>query len=84
MFNSLFSRTPLVSLHQKSQTILDFNEAKNGVAVATAEPCANHLTSLQTENHARSLNLLQTDALPDAKPTVSKHRRHLVNVFNNY
>ena len=39
----------------------------------------NHMqiicTSLQTDNHAStsSLNFYRTDALPDAKPTVSKH-----------
>jgi len=37
-------------------------------------------TSLQTDNHARTwlLNFYRPDALPDAKPTVSKHRRQLL------
>ena len=37
-FNGLFSRTPWVSWHQKVVTILDFNEARDGVAVASAGP----------------------------------------------
>ena len=37
-------------------------------------------TSLQTDNHARtrSLNFYRPDALPDAQPTASKHRRQLL------
>jgi len=36
-FNGLFSRTTWVSQHQKGQTNLDFNEARDdGVAVASA------------------------------------------------
>ena len=37
-------------------------------------------TSLQTDNHTNtpSLNFYRPDALSDAKPTVSKHRRHIV------
>jgi len=43
-FNSLFSRTNLVSRYQKGRTILDFNEARDdGVAVASAVSYANHL-----------------------------------------
>jgi len=39
LINSLSSRTTWVSQHQKS----DFNEARDGVAVASAGPHANHL-----------------------------------------
>jgi len=43
-FNSLFSRTTWVSQHQKDQTYLDFNEARdNEVAVASAGPYGIHL-----------------------------------------
>jgi len=35
-------------------------------------------TSLQTDNHASTspFSFYRLDALPDAKPTMSKHRRH--------
>jgi len=43
-FYSHFSRTIWISWHQKDQTILDFNEARDDeVAVASAGPYANHL-----------------------------------------
>jgi len=43
-FIGLFFRTSLVSRHQKGETILDFNEARDdGIAVASAGPDANHL-----------------------------------------
>jgi len=37
-------------------------------------------TLLQTDNHTNtsSLNFYRPDALPDAQPTVSKHRRQKV------
>ena len=40
-------------------------------------------TSLQTDNHAStsSLSFYRPDALPDAQPTVSKHRRYNVDVI---
>jgi len=42
-FNGFFSGTTRVSRHQKVKAILDFNEARDdGVAVASAEPYANH------------------------------------------
>jgi len=40
----LFFRTTRVSWHQKGETNLDFNDTRDdGVAVASTEPCANHL-----------------------------------------
>jgi len=41
-------------------------------------------TSLQTDNHTNtpSLNFYRPDALSDAKPTVSKHRRHIVTLLS--
>ena len=40
-------------------------------------------TSLQTDNHAStsSLSFYRPNALPDAQPTVSKHRRYNVDVI---
>jgi len=44
LFNGLSSRTIWVSRHQKSNTISDFNEARDdGVAEASAGLYANHL-----------------------------------------
>jgi len=40
-----------VSQYQKSKTNLDFTEAKQRVAVASAQPYAN-LNLTQTDNHA--------------------------------
>jgi len=54
-FNSIFSSTTCISWHQTRQTHLDFNEARDGVALASAGPSASHLhqcTSRQTDNHA--------------------------------
>jgi len=58
-FNSLFSRTPWVSRHQKGKP--DFTGARDdGVAVAST---ANHF---QTDNDASTLSLhfYRLDALP--------------------
>jgi len=54
--------------------MLGFNEARDdGVALASAEPYANHLTSLQTDNHTStsSFNFYRPHALPAAK--LSRH-----------
>jgi len=42
-FNSLFFKTTWVSWHQKRNTNLHFNEARDEVAAASAGPYANHL-----------------------------------------
>jgi len=43
-FNGLFARTTGVSRSPERLNYLDFNEARNdGVRVASAGPCANHL-----------------------------------------
>jgi len=40
-------------------------------------------TSLQTDNHAStSVNCCRPDALPDAQPTVSKHRTQVMSLQN--
>jgi len=42
-FNGLFSRKTWVSKNHEGKSILDINEAKcDGMAVASAEPYANH------------------------------------------
>jgi len=55
-FNSLFSRTTWVSLHQKGYTNLDFNEATDdGVAVALDGNMQIICILLQIDNHASTL-----------------------------
>jgi len=79
-FNGNFSRTTLVSQHQKRYTNRDFNKAEDdGVAVASAEPYAIICTSLQTDNYAStsSFNFYKPDAVPDVQPTVSNHWRQI-------
>ena len=74
--NDLFYKTTSVSQHQKDKPIWIFNEARDDRVAVIAEPYANHCALLQTDNHAStsSLNFVcRSDALPDAKPTVSKH-----------
>jgi len=64
-----------VSQYQKGKTNLDFLEARDSEwqwhQLGHMQVC----TSLQTDNHASTppLSFLQTDALPAAKPTASKH-----------
>jgi len=42
-YNGLFSGTNSVNWHQKGETVLNINEARDdGVAVASAGPFANH------------------------------------------
>jgi len=70
------SLTAWVRWHQKGKTSLDFNEARDGVTVASAGPYADHCFSFQTDNHASSssLNFSQLpDTLCYAEPTMSKH-----------
>jgi len=53
------------------------------VAVASAGPYANHMTSLQTDNYVLTSSLIfyQPDDLPDAQSTVSKHRKHTIYIL---
>ena len=72
----LFSMTTLVSRHQTGRTILGFNEARDdGVAVASAGPCVNHLY-FAPDRQPHQYLIIQffywMDALPAAQPTVSK------------
>jgi len=79
-FDGLFSSTTWVSRHQKSYTILNFNEAgDDAVAEASAGPLCKSFVPRST--HARQHLIAQffyrADVLPDAQPTVSKHCRQL-------
>ena len=76
LFNGLFSMTTWVSQYQKNKTILGLNEAIDGVLGCSgiswtickqSAPRSRQLTT-PTSHHFRP------DALPDAQPTVSKHR----------
>jgi len=79
-FNGLLSWTTWVTWvgrHQKAKSYLDFNKARdNGVAVASAgpqyksfAPCSRQI--IMSEPHHSIFYRL--DAVPDAKPTVSKN-----------
>ena len=69
-FNDPFSGTTQVSWYQKGKTNLDFTEARDRVAVASAGPYASlHLTP---DNHASTppLSFLQAGC-PSCRPTNS-------------
>jgi len=79
-FSGLFSRTTWVSRYQKDKTSLDLNEARDDRvwdAVASAGPYANNLHHLAPDRlphqHLNTQFFYRQQALPDAKPTVSKH-----------
>ena len=69
-FNGLFSRTTWVGRYQK-ETILDFAEARDDrVAVASAEPYANHflLTPVKQPRQPSSLHHIFTGRMPFLQP----------------
>jgi len=69
----LFTRTTLVSWHQKGSTNLDFNEAREDeVEWHQLDHMQIICTSLHTDNNASipSLNIYRLDALPATQPTV--------------
>ena len=74
----------LVSWYHKGKTSLEFIEARNdgvlGCGGISWTRMQTICTSLQTDNHAStpSLNFYNPDAVPDAQPTVSKHRRQIL------
>ena len=78
-FSGLFSRTTWVTRYQKDVTSLYLNEARDVGVWGWQWQQLDHMqticTSLRTDNHANipSLNFYRPDALPDAKPIVSKH-----------
>jgi len=78
-----------MSRYQKGKTSPDLNEATDGGVLGCSgigwTICKTICTLLQTDNHINtsSLNFYQPNALPDAQPTVSKHRRHLpISVYS--
>ena len=86
-FNSLFSRTAWVSQYQKGKTSLDLNRARVDGVLGLQWHQLVHVptvcTALETDNHTNnpSFNFYSLDALPDAQPTVSKHRRLFMIMF---
>ena len=83
-FSGLFPRITLVRQCQKSKASLDLNEARDDGVLGWQWHQLDHMqsicTSLQTDNHTNtsSLHFYRPDALPDAKPTASKHWRHFI------
>ena len=75
------------SRYQKSKTGTGFKWSKRWwdcwMAVALAGPYANILHLTQTDNHTNtsSLNFYRPNALPDTKPTVSKHWSTFLLIF---
>jgi len=73
--------TNWVSQYHKGKTSLDLNEAREDAVLGWQWHQLDHVqticTSLQTDinTNTSSLNFHRPDALPDAKPTVSKHWR---------
>jgi len=88
-FNCLFSRTTWVSQYQKGKTSLDLNETKDDGVLGWQWHQLDHMqticTSLQPDEHTNtwSLNFYRPNALADAKPTVSKHWRHIHALSKN-
>ena len=74
-FNGPFSGITQVSQYQKSNTSLDFTEARDSEwqwhQVGHMQVC----TSLQTDNHASTppISFYRPGALPATQPTSSKH-----------
>jgi len=66
-----------VSQYQKGKTSLDFNEARDDGVWGWQQYQLDHMQTMctLTDNHTNtlSLNFYRPDALPGAKPTVSKH-----------
>jgi len=84
-FNGFFSRTTRVSRYQKSKTSLDLNEARDdevlrcsGIRCTKQSAPRSRQITTPTPRH---LTFYMPDALPDAQPTVSKHRRHKITVI---
>jgi len=83
-FNGLFSRTAWVSRYQKGKTSLDLNEARDGevlgysgISWTICKQSAPRSRQITTPIPHLSI-LYRPDALSDAQPTVSRHRRHTV------
>jgi len=78
-FSGLFHRITLVRQCQKCKASLHLNEARDDGVLGWQWHQLDHMqticTSLQTHNHTNtsSFHFYRPDALPDAKPTASKH-----------
>ena len=70
------SWTTWVSRYQKGKTSLDLSEARDDGVLGWQWHQLDHM---QTDNptNTSSFTFSRLDALPDAQPTVSKHRRHI-------
>jgi len=83
-FNGLFSGTTWVSRYQKGKTSQDINKARDdgvlgcsGISWTICKQSAPRSRQITTQTPHHSV-FYRPDALPDAQPTVSKHRRHNV------
>jgi len=83
-FNGPLSGTTWVSRYQKGKTNLDFTEARQKVAMASAGPYAV-CTSSQTDNHASNplLGFLQAGC-PSCHPTNSVNALEEVHMNDKY
>jgi len=83
-----------VRQYQIGKTSLNLTEARDdgvlgcsGISWTICKQSAHRymhtLTSLQTDNHTNTptLNFYRLDALPDARPTVSKHYTNVLFIF---
>ena len=84
-FNGPLSRTTQVSRYQKGKTNLDFTEARDSEWQWNQLGHMQVCTSLQTDNQASTHRSVfyRLDNLPAAKPTASKHWRH-INILAQY
>jgi len=86
-FNGLFSRTTWVSRHQKGKPFwILLKQEIMGWKWHQRDHMQIICTTLQTDNHASTPSLIfyGPDALPDAKPTVSKHWRQNPNAETHH
>jgi len=80
-FNGPFSGTTRVSRYQKGKTNLDFTEAREWVAVASAGPYASLHLAPDRCQYPTTHVFYRPDALPAAQPTASKHWRHMLQQY---
>jgi len=80
MFNSLFSRTTWKRWYQIGKTSMDLNEARDdgvlggiGISWTICKQSAPRSREITTPISSSHYFFYRPDALPDAKPTVTKH-----------
>jgi len=86
-FNGLFSRTTWLSWYQKGETSLDLNDERDdgvlqcsGISWTIYKQSAPHFRQITTPYPST----FRGNALPDARPTVSKHwRQILLSIFKH-